>query len=336
MRELDFAYHITNYFTHYLAVGKNVSVNTIKSYRDTFKLLFIFFQGVKKITIQKLSLNHINRETIIEFLDWLETQRNNSISTRNQRLAAIHAFFRYLQIEKPDSLLQCQLILSIPIKKCPKHMAEFLTPELLECVFNEPDKKTLQGRRDLTILSILYDTGARVQELCDLTLRDLRLVDPAIVKLKGKGNKIRTVPLMKNSLELIKIYLSDNKLNPTTMPDHPLFFNNRKAKMTRGGIAYIVGKYIKSAHEKNPSVPEKMSPHGFRHTKAMHLYQSGIPLIYIRDILGHENLATTQIYAKLDTELKREALENVYPELTEHNLPDWNDDASLMGFLLNL
>ena len=336
MRELDLAYHITNYFTHYLSIGKNVSVNTIKSYRDTFKLLFIFFQSEKNIAIQKLSLKHLERENILEFLDWLELQRNNSISTRNQRLAAIHAFFKYLQIEKPDNLLQCQMILSIPIKKCPKHMADFLTPELLQCVFNEPNKNTLQGRRDLTILSILYDTGARVQELCDLTLRDLRLDNPAIVKLKGKGNKIRTVPLMKNSVELIKIYLSDNRLNPVATPDHPLFYNNRNSKMTRGGIAYIVDKYIKSAHDKNPSVPEKLSPHGFRHSKAMHLYQSGIPLIYIRDILGHENLATTQIYAKLDTELKREALENVYPELTEHNLPDWNSDASLMEFLLSL
>ena len=116
MRELDLAYHITNYFTHYLSIGKNVSVNTIKSYRDTFKLLFIFFQSEKNIAIQKLSLKHLERENILEFLDWLELQRNNSISTRNQRLAAIHAFFKYLQIEKPDNLLQCQMILSIPIK----------------------------------------------------------------------------------------------------------------------------------------------------------------------------------------------------------------------------
>ena len=336
MRETDFAYYLTRYFTSHLADGRNVSQNTIKSYRDTFKLLLLYFQNTLNIPIRKIAIKSIDSEIVIAFLEWLENDRKNSISTRNQRLAAIHAFFRYLQIEKPDDLLQYQRILSIPIKKCPRPVAEFLTPEMLKMILDEPDKNSLHGRRDLTVLSILYDTGARVQELCDIRLRDFRLHSPATIRLTGKGGKTRVVPLMKNSVSLLQTYLSDNRLKQMETPDYPLFFNQRYAKMTRGGIAYIIEKYAKQAREKSLMIPEKISPHAFRHTKAMHLYQSGIPLIYIRDILGHVDLATTQVYAKLDTELKRDALEQVYPELTNHDMPDWNDNPNLLDLLLKL
>lgn len=336
MRETDFAYYLTRYFTSHLADGRNVSPNTVKSYRDTFKLLLLYFQNVCNIPVHKITIKVISYETVVAFLEWLENDRKNSISTRNQRLAAVHAFFRYLQIEKPDELLQYQRILSVPIKKCPRPIAEFLTPEMLKMILDEPDRMSLHGRRDLTILSILYDTGARVQELCDVRLRDFRLNPPATIRLTGKGDKTRTVPLMKNSVSLLQAYLSDNRMNPMEIPDYPLFFNQQHNKMTRGGIAYIIDKYAKQAREKSSMIPEKISPHAFRHTKAMHLYQSGIPLIYIRDILGHVDLATTQIYAKLDTELKRDALEQVYPELTNHDLPDWNDNPNLLDLLLKL
>ena len=336
MRDTDFAYYLTRYFTFYLSGNRDFSENTIKSYRDTFKLLLIYFNDVLKVAANKITLDKIDYDNVVGFLGWLESERKNSASTRNQRLAAIHAFCRYLQIENPDNMSHYQHVLMIPLKKCPQPLTEYLTPEMLKLILQEPDKTTLSGRRDLILLSTLYDTGARVQELCDLKVRNLRLSAPAIVNLTGKGEKTRSVPLMKNTVLLLEQYLRENHLDVASNPDHPLFFNQYRLKMTRGGIAYIINKYVQSAHAKSAMIPEKVTPHVFRHTKAMHLYQSGIPLIYIRDILGHVSLVTTQVYAKIDTELKREALEKAYPEITDTKLPDWNDNNSLMSMLLKL
>jgi site-specific recombinase XerD len=206
----------------------------------------------------------------------------------------------------------------------------------MKLLLSQPDKKTIKGRRDLTMLSILYDSGCRVQELADLRVRDVVLDNPAVLILTGKGNKVRRVPLMKNTLALLEHYINENSLDKPWKSDYPLFINKQHNKLTKEGIAYIISQYIGSARRTSAIVPEKVMPHMFRHSKAMHLLQAGVSLIYIRDFLGHEDIKTTEIYAKCDSELKRKAIENAYPDLVDSNLPDWNKDAALLDWLSNL
>jgi site-specific recombinase XerD len=278
----------------------------------------------------------LSSERIIGFLQWLETARKCSISTRNQRLAAIHSFFRYVQGEEPSGLYHFQKVISIPIKKAKKHIVEHLSPEALKLLLEQPDKHTARGRRDVTLMSVLYDTGARVQELIDIKVCDVILDSPSVVVLTGKGNKIRRVPIVNNTVSLLRSYFLENNLNQQWKKQYPLFSNNQHHQLTREGVAYIIAKYVESAQQSSMIVPLKIKPHILRHSKAMHLLQAGVNLIYIRDFLGHVDIKTTEIYARTDTETKRKAIENAYPGLIDSNLPDWNKDQELLLWLSEL
>ena len=264
---------------------------------------------------------------IADFLVWLETERGNSVATRNQRLAAIHAFCRFAQAEEPGALLQCQQVLSIGMKKHRKPHIDYLSADALKEILAKPDLHTRNGRRDLLLLSVLYDTGARVSELISLRVRDVRLDDFPIVQLDGKGGKTRQVPLMRKTAEMLRSYLMENKLTSPQLLDHPLFFNSRREKFTRPGVTYILQKYAGNT---------KITPHVLRHTKAMHLLQAGVNIVYIRDILGHVDLKTTEVYARADTEMKRKAMEKTYKDLLPEATPNWNSDAGLMEWLHDL
>ncbi len=333
MKPTDFAKYLTEFLSAYLPTQKNVSKNTIRSYRDTFKLLITYCQEMKKLPVERMTLNVVSREWITDFLEWLETDRKCSISTRNQRLAAIHSFFRYIQAEEPAGIFHFQKISSIPIKKAKKKVVEYLTPEAMKILLEQPDKHTPKGRRDLTLISVLYDSGARVQELIDMRICDVTLQVPAIITLTGKGNKTRRVPLMKNTASLLQNYLLENKLDKPWRNESPLFTNNQHHKLTKEGITYIISKCVASARKTSSIVPAKVNNHMLCHSKAMHLLQAGVNLIYIRDFLGHVDLKTTEIYAKADTEMKRKAIENVYPDLIDSNLPDWSKDQVLLSWL---
>ncbi len=336
MKLTDFAKHLTSFFSEYLPGTRNLSGNTIMAYRDTFRLLLLFCNDSCKISAEKLTIKMLDDNLVIRFLDWIQEERHCSIATRNQRLAAIHAFFRYIQAQNPEYLLGCQKILQVPFKKYQKAIIQHLTPEQTQLLLSAPNSKTISGRRDMTLLSVLYDTGARVQELCDLRVRDIRLEKPAIVTLTGKGRKTRHVPLLGNTIELLRLYMTENQLFQNGKQDVPLFYNQRKSKLTRGGVNHILQKYAEIASEKCPSIPKKITAHVMRHSKSMHLYQCGVNLIYIRDILGHVDIASTDIYARADTESKRKALENAYPNITPGDLLEWNRDANLLEFLNNL
>ena len=336
MKPTDFAKYITDFFSVYLPTQKNVSKNTIYSYRDTFKLLLHYCQEVKKIPVERITLKVLSHECITDFLIWLETNRKCSISTRNQRLAAIHSFFRYLQAEEPAGIFNFQKIASIPIKKSKKTVVAHLTTEAVKLLLKQPDKNTIKGRRDLTLMSVLYDSGARVQELIDIRVCDINLQTPAVLTLTGKGNKIRQVPIMKNTASLLKNYLLENKLEKIVRNENPLFKNNQNHKLTREGVGYIISKYVESARKTSTIVPLKVKPHMLRHSKAMHLLDAGVNLIYIRDFLGHVDLKTTEIYAKASTETKRKAIEKVYPNLIDSTLPDWRKDQDLLAWLSEL
>jgi len=229
-----------------------------------------------------------------------------------------------------------QQVLAIPFKKHQKKVISQLTADALKLILDQPDCRKAKGRRDLTILSILYDTGARVQELIDLKVRDIRLDEPPVISLTGKGGKTRHVPLMLNTKSLLEKYMSENQLLYQMKHDHPLFYNRQNNKMTRVGVSYIVNKYVEKARTISTIIPDKVTPHIFRHTKAMHLLQAGVNLIYIRDLLGHVDISTTEIYARADTELKRKALESSYPNMVSKDLPEWNDDENLFTWLKSL
>ena len=267
----DFAVFLHRFLTSHLAGLRGCSPNTIASYRDTFKLLIAFFRDGRSIPPDKLTLDHIDAAAITGFLDWLETSRHNSISTRNQRLAAISSFFRWLQSQDPARMAACQDILAVPAKKKARPGVNHLTVEQTRRLLAQPDRSTRQGRRDATLLATLYDTAARVQELADLTVRDIRVEPPALAVLTGKGRKIRHVPLGSNTAMLLDAYLVEHGLDKPGHDDHPLFVNQHRSKLSRGGIAWIIGKYQAQAGEPALSSAD-ISPHVIRHSRAMHLY----------------------------------------------------------------
>ena len=336
MKPTDFAVHLTRFLSEYLPSHKNVSKNTISSYRDTFKLLIRYCQEKEGIVAEHISMNILSSSLITRFLEWLETERKCSISTRNQRLAAIHSFFRYAQGEDPSGLYHFQKVIAIPVKKASKTIVEHIAPEAMQLLLSQPDKTTHGGRRDLTLMSVLYDTGARVQELIDIKASDVILNTTAVIILNGKGNKIRRVPIMKGTVQLLERYIRENRLDVPWKNEYPLFVNKQHKKLTKEGVSYIISKYVEQARQSSSLIPAKVKPHMFRHSKAMHLLQAGVNLIYIRDFLGHADIKVTEVYARADTETKRKAIENAYPELVNSTLPDWNEDHALLTWLSEL
>lgn len=336
IKQTDFAYHLTTYLTVYLPGVKNFSVNTIRSYRDAFKLLMRYCEEELRTPTGKLQIQTLSPKTVSGFIGWLKEKQGNKVSTANHRLAALHAFFKYLQSREPQHLLLCQQILAIELAKDTKPMIDFLSVEELQLIFKQVDESTRRGRRHTALLHLLYDSAARVQELCDLRVRDVYLEDNPHVLLHGKGDKSRYVPIVTDVARRIEEYIAENGLDRQEYRDWPLFFNQQHQKLTRAGVSYIVAKYANPARLQSPCLPSNITPHTFRHTKAMHLCQAGVDIIYIRDILGHVDLATTEIYARLNIELLRDALENAYPELPSHGLSDWKDDDSLMRMLNSL
>jgi site-specific recombinase XerD len=337
MKEYDFPKYLSAYLSKYLPGQKNASKNTITSYCDTFKLFLIFCEEEKKMKPEKICLCDMTKELVLKYLDWLETKRECSISTRNQRLAVIHSFFRYVQKDSPENLCEIQKILSIPIKKHPKATVPYLTGTETQILLAQPDSSSYEGYRDMVLLSFLYDTGARVQELVDIKVKDIRLTTPAVVTLHGKGSKIRIVPIMGKTTDLIKTYLDKKKYHiGIAKGDNYLFVNQKKQQLSRWGISYILNKYVEMA-KSNPDfqVSFPVTPHVLRHAKAMHLLQSGVNLIYIRDFLGHVDCSTTEVYARADSEMKRKAIENAYVDLVPNDLPRWEEDGELMKWLSN-
>lgn len=331
----DFAVLLHRFLTAHLAGLRGCSPNTIASYRDTFKLLIVFFRDGRSIPPSKLTLDRIDAAAITEFLNWLEVSRHNSISTRNQRLAAISSFYRWMQSQDPASMASCQDILAIPAKKQAQPGVNHLTVEQTRRLLAQPDRSTRRGRRDATLLATLYDTAARVSELADLTVRDIRVEPPALAVLTGKGRKTRHVPLGGNTAALLSAYLAEHGLSKPGHDDHPLFVNQHGSRLSRGGIAWIIRKY--QTRTRDPAlVSADLSPHVLRHSKAMHLCEAGVPLPYIRDILGHVDLATTEIYARASTEAKRKALEAAHADIVTDDLPEWNQDPGLLNWLAAL
>ena len=306
VKDNDFSYHLTKYFSDYLPRQTAASVNTIQSYRDTFVQLLSFYKQVYSLAPEKLEYPDFTSKRIEEFLTWLETERKVGIRTRNQRLAAIHAFFRYIQYRDPAGFGQCAEILAVPFKKAPMSPMAYMTTEETTLLFSIPDQRDMKQLRDLALMVLLYESGGRVQEIIDLSPRSIRFGTTNTVELHGKGNKTRLVPVNADAAAIVRNYIRRCK---RTDVNEPLFVNRKGEKLTRAGIQYIIDKYVSIAREYHPELfRARITNHSFRHSKAMHLLEAGVNLVYIRDLLGHTSVVTTEIYAKANPKIKEDQI----------------------------
>lgn len=340
MSDNSFARHLTAFFTEYLASERGFSHNTIRSYSNTFVSFLSYMESACHVKPERMELKYVNRSNVLSFLDWLQDNNGIKDTTRNQRLAAIHAFCRYMQYEDVAHLEQWQQVLSIKIKKTVRHSVNYLSLEGIRLLLSQIPHDTKSGRRDLAIISLLYESGARVQELIDLTPQDLHLDSPCYVTLYGKGRKKRLVPIQNPQVAIIRSYIAENRLDLQSANCRPLFQNNRGGKLTGAGITFILGRHVANARIVNPElIPKRITPHCLRHSKAMHLLQAGVNLVYIRDILGHVSIQTTEVYAKADSKQKREALEAAYTEVLPalgEEKTSWERDSELRSWLKSL
>jgi len=223
------------------------------------------------------------------------------------------------------------------MKKSEKAAINYLTVDAIKLLLEQPDRTTLRGRRNLALLALMYDTGARVQEIIILTPEAVNIAStPYTIRLFGKGQKFRIVPLMDEQVILLKRYMEDNNLTEAYHLRHPLFFNSRGERLTRAGVTYILKNYVEMARAINSEIiPQSISCHSLRHSKAMHLLQAGVSLVYIRDILGHVSVQTTEVYARADSKQKREALEKSYTSLIPKtdSVRQWDKNKDLLEWL---
>ena len=336
----NFAKYLSKFLSEYLPHERNMSSHTIASYRDTFVQFINYMKNVLGIKVEKLTLDKLTCQCILDFLSWVEQVRGCGKATRNYRLAALHSFISYLQYEQIEQLEQWQKILSIKAVKTEKKTINYLTTEGIKALLNQPDTTTPKGRRDLALLSLMYDTGARVQEIIDLTAESLRIeTKPYTIKIFGKGRKTRIVPLLEEQVFILKRYMDENKLFENHRLKHPLFYNVRNEKMTRQGVTWILKTYANLTKKEHPElIPDVISCHSLRHSKAMHLLQAGANIVHLRDLLGHVSIQTTDVYARADSKLKREALENAYTDLVPENAKtrEWEKNQTLLEWLKSL
>ncbi|PWT29127.1 tyrosine-type recombinase/integrase [Butyrivibrio fibrisolvens] len=327
----DFACLISEFLTEYLPMQRNYSKNTVLSYRDALKLLVVFIADTKGIRLTDFTTKQFDRPLIVEFLEWLRN-RGVSVSTSNQRLAAIKAFAEYAGCQSIEYMAPLQMVQNIKSKKTSSKEIVFLSVEQTAKLINQPDLNTRTGLRHRTVMTLLYDSGCRVQELCDIRIRDVYTGSNPTVRLHGKGNKHRTVTISEKTATLVSEYI--RRQRNTALEDEPLIINRTHEKLSRDGVNYIIRKYVSEIRRAEPSFPEKVHAHGFRHSKAMHMLAAGINIVYIRDFLGHEDISTTMIYSRADNRLKNEAINKLAPKVTEDvNYQDWTKDQDLLSFL---
>ena len=327
---------LSRFLTDHLAGERDLSPQTISSYRDAIKLLLTWFRDVQATPPEKLRLSDLDRSRVLAFLDWLDTERGNSPATRNQRLAVIKSFARYTAVERPEFLDHATQILAIKQKKTPATDMGYLTGDEVKALLAQPGTVTRRGLRDTVLLSTLYDTAARVQEICDLNTADVRAASPMLVTLHGKGSKTRRVALMDPTAELVRHYLDRRAPHPGIGADaDPLFQGPHHARLTRWGATKLLARHVQSVRRRDPGYAAGLTitPHVIRRTRAMHLLQAGVNLIYIRDLLGHADVSTTEIYARADPATKRKAIENAYQSLTPEPQPEWTADHDLLDWL---
>lgn len=315
----DFSFYLSKFLGEYLIVERNMSPNTVKSYKKTFQLFINYLVNEKNISLNKITFKNITREIVLDFLNYLEIEKKNTIRSRNQRLACIKSFYNYCLIYEIENIENIRKITGLSSKKFTEPVFEYLSEEELQKIFENFDISQRNGLRNLLILALLYDTSARSSEILNLNISDIRLEEKYII-LTGKGNKKRIVPITENTKELIIKYIKENPQNTVLFPN-----------TTYGLIRYLFKKVNKIIEGKN------ITPHTFRRTRATHLLDKGVNIIYIKELLGHASITTTEKYAKVITSSKFKAIEKSTPQLSNNKiLNNWNDDKDLLNQLLNL
>lgn len=335
----DMAMLLKDFFETYLPKERGVSNHTIRSYSATFQSLYAFFKDNKGIRANKLFVKDLSRRSTNDYLNWLEMEKGNKVPTRNSRLASVKAFCHYAQYKDFKNLARWQDILSIKSKKADMPYMSFLTQEGMKTLLSEVPTDTIQGRRHLAILAFLYDTGARANELISFSAHNLNLTKPYHIILSGKGRKKRIVPIHEKLVLILKAYMKDANIELNNISKQPLFVNAHGRKLTSAGLTHIIMMYADKVRENFPALmPERLSPHSFRHSKATHLLQAGMNIIYVRDFLGHSSVKTTETYVRMDSEQKRKALEAAAADIVPQSqtIEVWNDDEKLLNWLKGL
>ena len=333
MKTTNFARYLNKYFTVHLPSENGYTPATIDSYRYAF-ILFLAFMEEQNVPADKIEINDLTRQSVLNFLGWLQTSRGNSVSTRNQRQAVINSFVKYLMYGFPEYLDEFQAILKLPVKKAPQKEISYLKTDGVKLLFDQIDMNAKSGLRDYAILTLFYTTGIRVTELISIRAKDVSLLPPATLLVHGKGQKSRFVPLTKDAVAILNNYITVAGLDNDGRLNDWLFINHMGNQFTRQGINYIVKKYAGMSREKNPElVPADLSSHKLRHTVAMELVESGVDLIYIRDLLGHVSVTTTEVYAKASTKKKREAIEAASREIVPKETAQWESSGELKEWL---
>ena len=319
----------------YLPGQRAYSANTVLSYRDSLKLLLQFAAGQRHRVCQ-LSLGDLNATTIVAFLDHLQTQRGSTASTRNVRLSAIHSFFEYVGGEHPEHLDQAQRVLSIAFKRTDHRTVEYLEAAELRAILEGIDRSSPAGRRDYVLLTLMFNTGARVQELVSLQTTDLRLAVAPCVKFLGKGRKERICPLWPETARLLQQYLDAAGISLNE--PQAIFRNHRGHPLTRFGARLILQRHVQRAGKALPNLQRKrIHPHSLRHSTAVHLLKAGVDLSTIAHWLGHSSINTTHKYVTIDLEAKRAAIAKAQPlTVKSAKPPRWKTDETLLQWLESL
>ncbi len=322
---------VRRFLLEHLINERNLAANTQLNYRDTFVLLFPFAAKAVKKGVDQLCIDHISPEVTRAFLLYLETDRACSVGTRNQRLAAIHAWARFVGGKCPEYIAWATQICAIPFKKTSHPMRTYLDKPEMDAVLKAPDQNTSKGFRHYALLLFLYNSGARASEAVHVGINDLRLDHSPAVKIMGKGAKQRLCPLWPLTVETLRRAMASRA------PADRVFVNYRGQSITRFGIGTIVRTYVRKAAERLPSLlTKRISPHTIRHTTAVHLLRAGVDINTIRAWLGHVSLDTTNIYAEVDLEMKAKAIAHCEIPSTEASSKDWSQDSGLMAFLAKL
>jgi integrase/recombinase XerC len=330
MRKPDpFPALLRTFFHEWLAEQRNASIHTIRSYRDTWRL-FLRFVAERKGGVVQITLADLTASEVRAFLSHAEHERQDTIGTRNCRLAAIRSFFNFVAGKEPTYIAQCAEILAVPIKRAPIPAPCYLEPMEVEAILAQPDRSTLEGMRDHALLSFLYNSGARIQEALDLCTEAIRFETPCCVRLHGKGRKERICPLWPETVMLLKKLLERQPRAPTER----LFINRYGEPLGASGVRFKLAAYVEAAAKTVPTLRSKhVTPHSFRHATAVHLVSAGVDITVIRSWLGHVSLDTTNHYAQANLETKRKALDRVGAPATGHKPPPWKRDASVLAWL---
>jgi integrase/recombinase XerD len=313
-RPTDLGLCVEKFFREYLPALRGMSLHTLRSYRDALVLFLRFVSGHSARRLEDLGLDAFSAEHVGRFLTFLEAERHNGIATRNARLAALHTFARFLASESPAHLAELQRVLGLPFKRGARNTPiEYLEAAEVETLLGQIDPSADTGRRDYALFALMLNTGARVQEVLDLTLSDVRTEPPYQVRLRGKGGKVRLCPIWASTAARLQALAQRTSGEGAT--EAPLFANRRGGKLTRFGVRYLLNKYLAASVTTASTLREKrIHPHSLRHTTAIYLLKAGVDFATISQWLGHATLNTTMKYARADLDLKRQALAHVFPD----------------------